>query len=313
MENRLRIITKRRYGNVSPLRYPGGKATLAGFFEDLITQLGLHCPTYVEPYAGGAGAGVALLQENIIDQLVINDINNAVYAFWHCVKHENEWLVEQIQNIPLTVDEWRAQRATYQADDTSDLRALGLAFFYLNRTNRSGILNAGVIGGLAQTGTYKIDARFNRNTLSERVAALGKVADRIMIHNLDGRQVLEKYGDTPNTLIYIDPPYVATGGSLYLNSFGVYDHGALAEQVEHISHAHWILTYDDHSLVRKLYNNQFLVELEITYSATKPGKATELLVASKDAARVITDFLLPAHTELILSRVLSPNRKRKES
>ncbi|MEW6894549.1 DNA adenine methylase [Trueperella pyogenes] len=294
MDNRLRIVTKRRYGTMSPLRYPGGKATLAGLFEDLIAQLGLDCPTYVEPYAGGAGAGVALLREGIIDQLVINDIDNAVYAFWHCIKYDNAWLVDQIQSIPLTVDEWRVQRSIYRAEDTSDLRALGLAFYYLNRTNRSGILNAGVIGGLAQTGHYKIDARFNRDTLSERIAALGTASDQITLHNLDGRQILHTYGGDPNTLIYIDPPYVGAGGSLYLNAFDAYDHGALAQQVKHISQAHWIVTYDNHALVRKLYSDHLMAELEITYSATKPGKATELLVASPDVGRLIHQSLLNA-------------------
>ncbi|MGV4376481.1 DNA adenine methylase [Trueperella pyogenes] len=287
MDNRLRIVTSRRYGTHSPLRYPGGKATMAGFFADLIERLGVDNPTYVEPYAGGAGAGVALLREGIIDRLVINDIDSAVYAFWYCVKHHTSWLIEQVRTVPLTIDEWKRQRAIYQEEDDTDLRTLGLAFFYLNRTNRSGILNAGVIGGQQQRGTYLIDARFNRETLTDRITALGMLSDRITLHNLDGRDVIEHYGKDSQALIYIDPPYVAAGGSLYLNAFDGRDHEALATHIHHISHAHWLLTYDDHSLVRHLYRDDFMADLEITYSATKSGKATELLVASPHVAHAI--------------------------
>lgn len=290
MAKRLRIVTSRRYGTHSPLRYPGGKATMAGFFADLIAHLGLAHPVYVEPYAGGAGAGVALLRQGLIDQLVINDIDSTVYAFWYCVKHHTSWLIEQVRTVPLTIDEWKHQRAIYQEEDDTDLRSLGLAFFYLNRTNRSGILNAGVIGGKQQRGTYRIDARFNRGTLVGRIAALGLLADKITLHNLDGRDVIEHYGNESEALIYIDPPYVAAGGSMYLNAFDARDHEALATHIHCIPTAHWLLTYDDHLLIRNLYRDDFMADLEITYSATKPGKATELLVASPEVARAVTVY-----------------------
>lgn len=300
MINRLRIVTSRRYGTHSPLRYPGGKATMAGFFADLIQHLDLENPIYIEPYAGGAGAGAALLREGIIAKLVINDIDPAVYAFWYCVKYHTSWLIEQVQSIPLTLDEWKRQRNIYQEEDDTDLCPLGLAFFYLNRTNRSGILNAGVIGGKQQQGAYKIDARFNRTTLSNRINALGSLADKIVLHNLDGRDIIERYGNEPEALIYIDPPYVAAGGSLYLNAFDGRDHEALAEHIHRIPTAHWLLTYDDHSLIRHLYRDSFMADLEITYSATKPGKAKELLVAPPRVARAIME----CHRETFSTYVL---------
>ena len=168
----VQVEAARRYGTVSPLRYPGGKSALAGLFADLITNLGIRSCTYVEPYAGGAGAGIALLREGIVKRLVINDIDPAVHAFWAQVVDHNEAFVDWIIEVPLTLDEWRRQREMYRSRST-DQATLGRAFFYLNRTNRSGVLNAGVIGGQAQTGRYKIDARFNRETLAERVEAIG--------------------------------------------------------------------------------------------------------------------------------------------
>lgn len=260
---------------------------MAGFFADLLSDLDIEDPTYVEPYAGGAGAGVALLSKGIINHLVINDIDNAVYAFWHTVKHHTAWLISQVETVPLTIEEWLRQREIYQEEDVTDLRALGLSFFYLNRTNRSGILNAGVIGGQKQAGKYKIDARFNRETLSERIFSLGTLADRITLHNLDGREVIQMYGSDPNALIYIDPPYVGAGNSLYLNAFDARDHEALGRNVHKVSEAHWVVTYDDHSLVRSIFEDDFIAELEITYSANKPGRAIELLIVSPKIARVL--------------------------
>ena len=51
MAKQLTVTASRRYGTPSPLRYPGGKASLAGFFADLIGAIGIDCARYVEPYA----------------------------------------------------------------------------------------------------------------------------------------------------------------------------------------------------------------------------------------------------------------------
>lgn len=131
MSDTLRLTVNRRYGTLSPLRYPGGKATLAGLFEDVFSALNLDLPTYVEPYAGGAGAGIALLREGLIERLVINDIDPAVNAFWNVILGDTDRFIKQISSIPLTVDEWRRQRETYRMGENADKFDLGIAFFYL--------------------------------------------------------------------------------------------------------------------------------------------------------------------------------------
>jgi DNA adenine methylase len=284
MNNRLRVLASRRYGTLSPLRYPGGKAALAGLFRDIIGALGLHHAQYVEPYAGGVGAGIALLRHGIVEHLVVNDIDPAVHAFWRSVVDQNARLVELVRSTPLTVEEWQKQRDVYRTGDESDLLRLGFAFFFLNRTNRSGILNAGVFGGQRQEGRYKIDARFNRETLVERLKAIGDMSDRITVTDLDGRTVIQRFAHDENTFMYIDPPYVQAGSQLYLNAFDGRDHKALASVVNDIDRAHWLMTYDTAPLIENLYREQFQCRLEITYSARYPGRAEELLVASPAVA-----------------------------
>lgn len=253
MTGDLRIVGSRRYGTLSPLRYPGGKAALAGFFGDIIGSLGINNARYIEPYAGGAGAGIALLRQGIVQQLVINDIDPAVYAFWKSVVTHNTQFVDMVATTPLTISEWQRQREIYRQRDETDVLRLGFAFFFLNRTNRSGILNAGVIGGQQQTGRYRIDARFNRSTLIERLTAIGTLADRITVADFDGRTIIRQYAHDNQTFMYIDPPYVQAGSHLYLNAFDGRDHMALSTIVNAVDAAHWLVTYDTDPLIERLY------------------------------------------------------------
>lgn len=293
MTTSVQVAAARRYGTLSPLRYPGGKAALAGLFADVIASLQLSDPVYVEPYAGGAGAGIALLREGMVSRLVINDIDPAVHAFWIAVVYCNPEFVDWVRQVPLTVEEWLRQREIYRSGSGNLLR-LGQAFFYLNRTNRSGVLNAGVIGGQKQIGNYKIDARFNRDTLIERLTAIGELADRIEVSDLDGRSVIRNYSTDSSAFLYIDPPYVQAGSQLYLNAFDARDHEALAQIVHGITSAHWLMTYDAAPLIQRLYAEDFQCTLELNYSARYPGRAQELLIASLGVADAIRSLDSPA-------------------
>jgi DNA adenine methylase len=276
-----------RTAAVSPLRYPGGKAALAGFFGGVISRLGIEPATYVEPYAGGAGAGIALLRQDVVQNLVINDIDPAVRSFWASVTSHAERFAALIADTPLDVDEWRKQKAIYRASDESDQLALGFAFFYLNRTNRSGILNAGPIGGVRQDGNYKIDARFNRDQLTGRVVAIGALAPRITVLGMDGMAVVHRYACDSAAFVYIDPPYVDMGRSLYLNAFTHRDHADLAGKLDRQQDGNWVVTYDPSSFVRQLYRRHDVREYQLSYSAHRTGKASELLIASSPVARIL--------------------------
>ncbi len=286
---RVRVAASRRFGSASPLRYPGGKAALAGLIADIIRAVPIESPQYVEPYAGGAGAGIALLREGVIENLVINDFDQAVYAFWKSVVDDNEEFIELIRSTPLTIEEWRHQREIYQDRDNRAGIELGFAFFYLNRTNRSGVLNAGVIGGQAQDGKYKIDARFNRESLADRIRIIGSLSDRIIVSDLDGRTVIQDYSGSRNVLMYIDPPYVKAGSQLYLNAFEGRDHVSLAKAISGIDQAHWLLTYDQSPLIAHLYQDYPQHTLELSYSANRAGKYEELLISSAEVENCIAN------------------------
>src|SRR6266446_4058558 len=126
----------------SPLRYPGGKTFLLPFFERIIQRNHLHGITYIEPFAGGAGAAIALLFLEKVDHIVINDLDKAIYSFWQSAVFNSAKFIERINSAPVTVKEWRRQKAIY-LNPRSSLFDLGFATFFLNRTNVSGILDGG--------------------------------------------------------------------------------------------------------------------------------------------------------------------------
>ena len=287
IDSPLQVRTSRRNAAVSPLRYPGGKAALATFFGDVIERLGISNARYVEPYAGGVGAGIALLRQDRVQELVINDIDPAVHSFWRSVVECPDKFAELVVSTPLDIDEWRNQKEIYLEADESDPLSLGFAFFYLNRTNRSGILNAGPIGGVKQSGNYKIDARYNRKQLAERISRIGELSSRITVLSLDGASVAQKYAGDPSAFTYIDPPYVDAGGSLYLNSFTYRDHAELAKRLDQCPNGNWIVTYDPSDFIRRIYSAHSVREYELNYSANRTGKACELLIASRPVAQVL--------------------------
>ena len=155
--------------NYSPLRYPGGKGRLIGLMKDVVNLNELNGGVYIEPYAGGAALALSLVMDGYMDHVVINDYDRSIFAFWQCVIHHTDELVDKILSTPITTEEWIKQRNIQRSKETISIIDLGFSTFFLNRTNRSGILKAGVIGGIAQNGTYKINARFNKETLVNRI------------------------------------------------------------------------------------------------------------------------------------------------
>lgn len=271
-------VTHRRL-MASPLRYPGGKGALYSRLRKVIRENGLAGCTYVEPFAGGAGAGLNLLVTGQVSEVVINDLDPAIYAFWTSLVTDPEAMITRIKDVALDVKEWRRQKRIYASDD-ADVEARGFATFYLNRTNRSGVLNGGPIGGLDQTGNYLIDARFNREALAERVRTLGLFRDNITVTALDGRIVARKYASRARTFVYIDPPYFEKAGSLYMNYFRADDHAALAEDLNAKADGHWLLTYDMVPQVHDLYGDRRIRNFDLNYSAHRVTKATEVAVLS---------------------------------
>ena len=250
---------------LSPLRYPGGKGRLAKFVRALLQSQAPRPTRYVEPFAGGAGVGLRLLVDELVDEIVLNDLNPGIAAFWRAVFERPDELLTRLNACSVTVEEWHSQRATYLAEPDDDVD-LGFAFFFLNRTNRSGIPDARPIGGYEQAGSWKIDARFDKAGLANRIQALSSYATRVTVCQTDGIGLIERYLDDPAAIIYADPPYLDKGDGLYLDTLGWDDHLRLAGLLK--AGGRWLITYDaDPRVTENLYAGLRCAEFTLSHSA----------------------------------------------
>lgn len=285
--------------NTTPLRYPGGKSIMTPFFIDLLRVNDMRGVTYAEPYAGGAGTATNLLLNDNVDRILINDASICIYSFWKYIKEENERFIDSIINTPVNLEQWKHfHNLIRTAQDISF--ELGFATFFLSRTNRSGILTAGPIGGSSEEkqekATYKIDCRFNKEDLIKRIARIGERSADIEVSNLDAIDFLQTL-NIGNNLVYLDPPYFEQGKSLYLNYYGAEDHQVLANFLSEVQNFKWVLSYDNVEAIRTIYNKFDLYEFTISYTAQQVKRGSELLTHSP---------------ELILPEELSIRRKSSD-
>ncbi|MDF2589018.1 MAG: Site-specific methylase [Anaerocolumna sp.] len=264
----------------SPLRYPGGKSKLTPFMELIIEKLGHLGGTYIEPFAGGAGIGLELLEKGIVEQIVINDLDKGIYSFWRAITTETDRFIDKIYNTPVTMDEWRTQRNICVEDNKKYSFELGFATFFLNRTNRSGIIKGGVIGGATQNGKWKLDARFNKENLVHRIEKIAERKKDIHIYNKDIQSFLLNYVPRyeENAMIYFDPPYFEKGKQLYLNFFSYEDHVRIEKLIGESVKCDWIITYDNVPEIVKIYDCYNLKKFDLNYSAAEKRKASEIII-----------------------------------
>lgn len=274
----------------SPLRYPGGKGILSKFLQDFIELNELSGCNYYEPFAGGAGAALALLNEGVVSEIRLNDADYRVYSLWRSILNETDRFMERIREVPLDIDEWKKQREICAKPSKYKLFDVGFAAFYMNRCNRSGVLTgAGPIGGYQQTGSWRLDVRFNRETLATRVLKLGELREQIRVHNEDAVTFLKR--ELPsgrgrrNVFVYLDPPYVNKGQRLYLNAYEAEDHKRLSQYVLAQKTLPWVMSYDDSKLVRELYKSCACYNLPIRYSLQDKRDASELVICPPELSK----------------------------
>lgn len=287
----------------SPLRYPGGKAILANFFKTVLTNNGLLDGDYVELYAGGAGIAWSLLFEEYVQCIHINDLNKAVFSFWRSVIENTENLCRLIKDTPITIEVWHRQKEIQKDPENHSDIELGFSTFFLNRTNRSGIISGGVIGGKDQSGSWKLDARFNKTDLIFRIQRIARYASRIKLYNLDAAVFINKnLPDLPiRTLVYLDPPYYFKGRGLYEDHYTKDDHAEIANLVRTDIRQPWIISYDNVDEITQLYQDCQAINYDLSYSTQERYAGSEVMFFS-DTVRV-PNVVHPARVKLPLKAV----------
>lgn len=266
---------------LSPLRYPGGKSKLFRYTSQLIINNNLQDCTYIEPFAGGSSLALELLFNGIVGKLVLNDYDPCIYAFWNSVLNNTDALINLIKITPVTLEEWKVQKNIHiNHNDYTELE-VAFATLFLNRTNRSGILKAGPIGGKYQDGNYSLDCRFNKEDIINRILAIRRHRSKIKFHNYDVRIFLRRIVSRQRRqcFVFFDPPYYKKGPELYINFFTHEDHVELSKYIKSINKP-WILTYDNSDDIRLMYEDQIVNEYNLRYSAQRNYTGTELMYHS---------------------------------
>ena len=269
--------------SLSPLRYPGGKGKVAKFFEALICLNGLDGGVYVEPFAGGASVALNLVARGVVARALINDADPAIYALWMAIFHDSERLCKRVSETALSVEEWRRQRSVYREPEVDPID-LAFATFYLNRCNRSGVIvNGGLIGGIEQSGPWKMDALFQRADLVRRIERVSALRDHFQVTNLDAGAVLRQCATNDafrRALTYLDPPYYHRAHTLYRNFYRTHaDHQALAEAVLTMP-TPWVVSYDNVKEIRDLYSGARRMTYGLQYTARERYEGKEIMLFS---------------------------------
>ena len=272
----------------SPLRYPGGKNKLSAFIANICVENRIT-GHYVEPYSGGASVALFLLLEGFVDEITINDKDRSIYAFWYSVLRKTDELCEKIINTEITIEEWKRQKEIQSLKKTAGLLELGFSTFFLNRTNRSGIINAGVIGGINQEGDYPLDCRFNKEELIMRIKRIAARKRNIHLYKKDALKLVDKIqqeATNNNVIFYFDPPYFYKASSLYLNHYKYSDHKIVSDKIKSIRDLHWIVSYDNVSEIKDLYQECRTKEYSFNHSAHTAREGKEILFFSPNLENV---------------------------
>jgi len=268
----------------SPLRYPGGKNKLSAFIAKICIDNNIN-GHYVEPYSGGASVALFLLLEGFVNKITINDKDRSIYAFWHTVLNKTEDLCKMIENANLTIEEWRKQKEIQLNKENEELLNLGFSTFYLNRTNRSGIINAGIMGGVLQNGNYLMDCRFNKKELIERIRKIAKRSDDIRVFNEDAIELIDKIEREAidnNIVFYFDPPYYLKASTLYMNHYADETHREVSEKIKNINNIKWIVSYDNVPQIQELYSECDKKEYSFKHTAYSSRIGQEVLFFSSN-------------------------------
>lgn len=279
----------------TPLRYPGGKGKLVPYIKRLFEANDLVDGVYAEAYAGGAAVAMELLLHEYVRKVYINDISAGVAAFWRSVLNDTDALCAAIASAKLNMDEWHKQRAIQRSPSEHGDLALGFSTFFLNRTNRSGILSAGVIGGKEQTGKWKLDARFNAPDLIGRIQAIARLRSRIAFHQRDALEFLDTVAPLlpAKSLIYLDPPYYVKGSDLYLHHYAHEDHLKIAAKVSKLKSKNWLVSYDNAPEVKPMYSKYRSIVYGLSYSAQDRYKGSEVMFFS--SGLTVPPVVAPMH------------------
>ena len=238
---------------LSPFRYPGGKTWLVPEVRKWLTASKITPSVFVEPFAGGAMAGLSAAAEGLAEHVFLGELDDDVAAVWQTIFHgkpaDVKWLCKQIIDFDVNLENVRA----ILDGNPKSIRGRAFRTIVKNRMQRGGIMAAGA--GLVKTGEAGrgLNSRWYPETLARRIEALQAMRDRITFEQADAFEVVQRYADDANAFFFVDPPYTAGGkkAGARLYTHNEIDHEGLFALMASVRGS-VMLTYDDAPEVRSM-------------------------------------------------------------
>lgn len=267
----------------TPFRYPGSKSSFASTVKSYVLHNDLQGCKIIEPYAGSAAVTLALVSEEICSSAVLGERDPLMFSFWKVALQQPDALINKIREADVSLERWHELRPLLECETPEEDRLVEMAFaaLFFNRTNFSGVLHTGPIGGQDQSSAYKIDCRFNREDLIARVREIAKLGDRINVVFGDAVDLIKENKRRVTPFFYIDPPYFVQGRKLYRHHYKLRDHVALSKSLGSVKF-NWMLSYDNHDVIRSLYGEFKQVEKKFQYSTRVSKNEDELLITNME-------------------------------
>jgi DNA adenine methylase len=250
----------------SPLRYPGGKSRAVKQILELLPQ---DMNSICSPFLGGGSVELACASNGI--KVFGYDAFEPLVNFWKVLLEDAPQLARMVRKYyPLTRSKFYSlQKEYFEIKDRLKMSAI---FFVLNRCSFSGTT---LCGGMSPG-----HPRFTTSMI-ERLADFR--INNFEVGHADFKESIKQH---KNDFLYLDPPYLIDQ-SLYGNRGSMhdnFDHEALAKILK--NRDGWILSYNDCLSIRKLYKGYEFLTPEWVYGMGNSKQSNEILILSKDFARV---------------------------
>jgi len=245
------------------LPYWGGKATLAPTIISLLPKT----MTYVEPFIGG---GAVLFNKSRSEIEVINDKDSRIVDFYRVLQTRFDEFYEKVKVSLYSEYLYGRAREIWRNGHEDEVERAWATWFII----ATSYFNSADAGFKKKVSTKDEALRFLMN--KETIELCKKRIERVIILNQDVLDVIKDF-DSPDTVFYLDPPYMEADQKQYAG-YTEADFEALLKALEK-THSKFLLShYPNDMLMDYSERNNWNVYKKDMFLNANWSTKTEVLV-----------------------------------
>jgi len=179
-------------------KYYGGKQRLAKYIIP-------HLPSHTEYYELFGGAGSVLVNKKPSKFELYNELDDRMYNLMCQVQCNSDYLIKELKKVEFSLETFK------DACDKIKNCQLGyeesIYFYIVKNMSRCGIGESGSFSPDRENGHDKTNAW---NTAIDNIKNVSKRLKDVKLKNYNALEFLDDNSFYKNSLIYLDPPYVAS-------------------------------------------------------------------------------------------------------